>query len=89
MNSTAFPMGISVYLARHNLFIDLDRLICKKRGVTCSHLIDKNSKCPPVHSFVVALEGKEKLINPQMAGWRHNCTIVLVVCYTAQNLRHT
>lgn len=56
-------MGIcfhSSHLARHNLFIDLDGLISKKRRVTSSHFIDKNSKCPPVHSFVVALKEQQK-----------------------------
>lgn len=46
---------VFAYLARYNLFIDLDRLISKEGRVTSCHLIDKNSKCPPVHSFVVAL----------------------------------
>lgn len=50
----------SSHLARHNLFVDLDRLISKKRRVTSSHFIDKNSKRPPVHSFVVALKEQQK-----------------------------
>lgn len=53
-------MTFSAYLARHNLFVDLDRLIGKKWRVTGSHFIDKDSKRPPVHSFVVALEESEK-----------------------------
>ena len=52
-------MCISAYLARHNLFVDLDRLISKKGRITSSHFIDENSKGPPVHSFVVALEESE------------------------------
>lgn len=53
-----FPFS---HLARHNLFIDLDGLISKKRRVTSSHFIDKNSKRPPVHSFVVALKSNRKI----------------------------
>lgn len=49
-------LQMRAYFAGHNLFIDLDGLVCKKRGVASSHLIDENSKCPPVHSLVVALE---------------------------------
>lgn len=49
-------MAVIAHLARHNLFVDLDRLISEKGRVTSSHLIDENSQCPPVHSFVVALE---------------------------------
>lgn len=56
-------MAFSVYLARHNLFIDLDWLVSEKGGVTSSHLVDKDSKCPPVHSFVVALRETENSIN--------------------------
>lgn len=48
------------HLARHNLFVDLDGLISKKRRVTSSHFIDKNSKRPPVHSFVVALKEQQR-----------------------------
>lgn len=61
LNSKTLPMAVSTYLARHDLFIDLDRLISEKGRVTGSHLIDKNSKCPPVHSLVVALDGTRKL----------------------------
>lgn len=50
----------AAHLARHNLFVDLDGLISKKRRVTSSHFVDKNSEGPPVHSFVVALKGKDK-----------------------------
>ena len=52
-------MTFAAYLARHNLFVDLDRLISEKGRVTSSHFIDKDSKCPPIHSFVVALEETE------------------------------
>lgn len=60
IKSNNLPVINSAHLAGHNLFVDLDRLISKKRRVTCSHFIDKNSKCPPVHSFVVALEESHK-----------------------------
>lgn len=43
------------YLARYNLLIDLDGLICKERRVASCHFIDEDSQCPPVHSFVIAL----------------------------------
>lgn len=50
----------AAHLARHNLFVDLDGLIGKKRRVTSSHFVDKNSEGPPVHSFVVALKGAKE-----------------------------
>lgn len=62
----------STHLARHNLFIDLDGLIGKKRRVTSSHFVDKNSECPPVHSFVVALK---------RATERHRITMNLDYCW--------
>lgn len=57
--TSTLHVTFSAYLARHNLFVDLDRLIGKKWRVTGSHFIDKDSKRPPVHSFVVALEEAE------------------------------
>lgn len=48
----------SAYLSRYDLFIDLNRLICKERRVTSCHFIDENTECPPVHSFVITLKKK-------------------------------
>ena len=46
----------SCYLPRHNLLINLNRLICKEWRVASCHFIDEDSKGPPVHSFVIALK---------------------------------
>lgn len=54
-------LKIFSYLARHNLFIDLYWLVSKKWRVASSHLIDKNSKCPPVNSFIVALKKTKEI----------------------------
>lgn len=65
-------MTICAYLAGHNLFVDLDRLISEKGRVTSSHFIDENSQCPPVHSFVVALQKSETQIihqGPKAVSW--------------------
>lgn len=47
--------SIPGYLARHDLLVDLDWLISEEWGVPSGHLVDQDSQCPPVHSFVVAL----------------------------------
>lgn len=52
----AFPKEAASYLSRHNLLIDLNRLICKERRVASCHFIDEDSKGPPIHSFVIALK---------------------------------
>lgn len=48
-------VGLS-YPARDNSLINLDWLIGKEWRVAGSHLINKNTKSPPVHSLVIALQ---------------------------------
>lgn len=42
-------------LARHDLLVNLYRLIGKERRITGRHFVDEHSERPPVHRFIVAL----------------------------------
>lgn len=45
-------------LSRDNLLVNLDGLVGEERRVAGSHFIHQNTKCPPIHCFVVALRGR-------------------------------
>lgn len=49
------------YLSRHNLLIDLNRLICKEWRVASCHFVDENTEGPPVHGFVIALKNSRQV----------------------------
>ena len=57
----------TAYLARHNFFVDLNRLICKERRVTSGHFINEDTECPPVDCFIVTLKLAQKNIHKQSA----------------------
>lgn len=59
---TEFHWWTPAYLPRHNLLIDLYRLICKEWRVASSHFIYEDSEGPPVHSFVITLSKWHKRV---------------------------
>ena len=54
----AEPPTSGPHLPRDNLLVDLDGLVGEEGRVACGHFIDEDPQGPPVHSFVVALEGE-------------------------------
>ena len=55
------------YPSRDNFFIDLNRLVSKEGRVSSRHFIHKNTKGPPVDSFVVTLKYEiKKMVNKIM-----------------------
>ena len=42
-------------LSRDDLLVDLDGLVSEERRIASSHFINENTKCPPVHCFIVTL----------------------------------
>jgi hypothetical protein len=45
-----------IYLAGHDLLVDLDGLVGEEGRVAGSHLIDEHAQGPPVDRLVVALQ---------------------------------
>jgi hypothetical protein len=39
----------------HNLLVDTKRVIIVKGWITCKHLENEDTKCPPVNELIVAL----------------------------------
>lgn len=76
------------YLSRHNFLIDLDGLIGEEWRIASCHFINKHTQCPPVHSFVVALQEPSRTLthNISMDGQQqsaefHKCLAVLLVIH--------
>ena len=68
MDAIQACLPIPTYLARDYFLVYLDGLVSKEWRVTSSHLVDQHSKCPPVHSLVVALGNiKEGIMNSYRA----------------------
>ena len=38
-----------------HLFVNAERVVVKKRGITSQHFVDKDPKGPPVHGLIVSL----------------------------------
>lgn len=44
------------YLARDDLFVDLDRLVGEKRRIPGSHFINQHPQRPPIHRLIITLK---------------------------------
>lgn len=52
---------LKYYLPRDNFLIDLNGLVCKEWRIASCHLIDKDTKCPPIHCFVITLQQETQI----------------------------
>ena len=54
-------------LSRDDLLVDLDGLVGEERRIASGHFINENTKCPPVHRFIVALSSEISCNNVHVA----------------------
>ena len=53
----------SIHLPRDNFLIDLDWLVSKEGRIASCHLINKDTKSPPIYCSVVSLKKEKKQKN--------------------------